>query len=158
MKEMQMGNETKETTGRSGDALLYNAPAKVLVVDDEQDILVVLSYLLKKAGYDVVTADTGKKALDAVEEGGVELVLLDYMLPDINGLEVLRRIKSRHADIDVLIVTGRGSEQVYADVMEAGATEYIVKPFMNDNLLFLADNTIKNRRARLISGEDSAPR
>ncbi|HEX9860650.1 MAG TPA: response regulator [Nitrospirota bacterium] len=153
-----MGNEIKENSGGAGSALLDNAPAKVLVVDDEQDILVVLSYLLKKAGYDVVTADTGKKALDAVDEGGVELVLLDYMLPDISGLEVLRKIKTSHADVEVMVVTGRGSEQVHADVMAAGAAEYIIKPFMNDNLLELADKTIKSRRARLLSGEDSAPR
>lgn len=124
---------------------------KVLVVDDEQDILFILSFLMNKAGYDVRTAPNGKAALEAVREGGIELVLLDYMLPDITGLEVLQRIKDSNSDIEVIIITGHGTDRVKTDVMAAGATAYMIKPFINDHLLALAGDTIKARRQRLSS-------
>lgn len=125
-----------------------NAATKVLIVDDEQDILTVMSYMFRKAGYDVRTAAEGRKALDAVEEDGIELVMLDYMLPDINGLEVLSCIKKSHPEIDVIIVTGHGNETLRADVISAGASGYVVKPFMNDKLIGLANDTVTTRRAR----------
>ncbi len=109
----------------------------ILVVDDEQDITEVLSYLLTRAGYEVATAGSGRAAMDAVEKGGVDLVLLDYMLPDTNGLEVLRKIKSVSREIKVIIITGRATDRVLADVLDAGASGYVIKPFLNEKLLQL---------------------
>lgn len=118
------------------------ASAKVLVVDDEQDIAEVISYLLVRAGCQVTTVGTGRAALDVVRNDGIGLVMLDYMLPDINGLDVLKQIKAVSPDTKVIIVTGRGTDKVLADVLEAGASAYVVKPFLNDRLVELVRETL----------------
>lgn len=121
--------------------------AKVLVVDDEQDIVEVLSYLLKKSGYEVETAQTGREAISVIMSDHIGVVLLDYMLPDINGLEVLKEIKAFSSAIQVLIITGRGSDKVLSDVLAAGAAGYVVKPFLNERLMELVRDTYAKYRA-----------
>lgn len=122
---------------------------KVLVVDDEKDICKVLAKILELAGYEVRTAYSGTEALSAVSEYNPELVFLDFMLPDITGLDVLRGIKSYSDDIYVVMVTGRGSEEVAASVMKAGASDYIIKPFAKDQILTVARDTIRIRTAEI---------
>src|SRR3990172_2876165 len=108
---------------------------KILVVDDEQDIVKVLSKILEISGYEVISATNGTDAIVLVKNENPELVLLDYMMPDLTGLDVLKEIKKNSDEIYVVMVTGRGSEEVAAAVMKAGASDYVIKPFVKDQIV-----------------------
>lgn len=101
---------------------------KILVVEDDQDINQLLSTNLKKGGYHVEQAFDGKQALDKLMEQAYSLVLLDLMLPYINGLEVMRRIRER-STVPILLLTAKGEETDKIIGLGAGADDYIVKPF-----------------------------
>lgn len=122
---------------------------KILVVDDEQDIVKVLSKILELAGYEVISAYNGTEALQHVKENNPDLVLLDYMMPDITGLEVLQQIKAFSEEVYVIMVTGRGSEEVAASVMKAGASDYVIKPFVKDQILTVVKDTLRIRTAEI---------
>jgi two-component system response regulator ResD len=104
------------------------ADARVLVVDDEPIVRDVLSRYLSREGFEVETAADGQAALDAFEATRPELVVLDLMLPRINGLEVFRRIRSRNGAA-VIMLTARGEETDRVVGLELGADDYIAKPF-----------------------------
>ena len=124
-------------------------PEKILVVDDEQDIVKVLSKILEIAGYEVITALNGTEALHLVRQGNPHLVLLDYMMPDMTGFEVLKQIKEFSEEIYVVMVTGRGSEEVAASVMKAGASDYVIKPFVRDQITTVVKDTLRIRSAEI---------
>src|SRR5512143_3577250 len=124
-------------------------PEKILVVDDEPDIVTVLSKILEMAGHSVSKAYSGSEAVQMAKEEEPSLMLLDYMMPDINGLDVLRAVKEFSPDIYVVMVTGRGSEEVAATVMKAGASDYVIKPFVKDQILSVVRDTLKVRQAEI---------
>ncbi len=103
----------------------------ILAVDDEVHILELISFNLKSAGYNVVTALTGEEALKRCEVEKPSLVLLDIMLPGIDGLEVCRRLKGDHStsNIPIIMLTARGDEVDKILGLELGADDYITKPF-----------------------------
>ncbi len=103
----------------------------VLIVDDEPAQLALLSYNIKAAGFRVATAKDGEEALLAVEEQGPDIVLLDWMLPRLSGLEVCRQIKSTSAgrDAAVIMVSARSEESDRIRGLDTGADDYIVKPY-----------------------------
>jgi two-component system, OmpR family, phosphate regulon response regulator PhoB len=103
-------------------------PTSVLVVDDEPIVREVLSRYLRHSGYEVGSAADGFDALAAFDSGKPDLVLLDLMLPGIDGLEVFRRIRSR-SDTPVIMLTARGEEANRIAGLEMGADDYVVKPF-----------------------------
>jgi two-component system phosphate regulon response regulator PhoB len=106
-------------------------PSHVLVVEDERDLQKVLTYNLRQAGFDVVSAMNGETALRAAREERFDLVILDLMLPDIPGTEVCRRLK-QHAEtapIPVMMLTAKGEEVDRVVGFELGADDYVVKPF-----------------------------
>lgn len=102
---------------------------KILVVDDEASIVTLLSYNLEKAGYQVVTANDGIEALEKVNEERPELVLLDLMLPKLDGIEVLKQLRQARNNIPVIMLTARGDELDKILGLELGADDYITKPF-----------------------------
>ncbi len=122
---------------------------KILVVDDEIDICKILSKILELAGYEVRSAYSGVDALKLVKEFDPEIVFLDYMMPDLTGLEVLRGIKAYSEDVYVVMVTGRGSEEVAASVMKSGATDYVIKPFAKDQILKVTRDVSRIRNAEI---------
>jgi two-component system phosphate regulon response regulator PhoB len=103
----------------------------ILVVDDERDILELISYNLRKNGYDVTTALTGKEALQQIRNELPDLVVLDLMLPGIDGLDVCRLMKSepRTSQVPIVMVTARGDEADVVTGLEMGADDYVTKPF-----------------------------
>jgi len=107
------------------------AKTRILVVEDDEDILELVSYNLEKEGYQVVRAMTGEEALACVEEEAPHLVLLDLMLPEIDGLEVCRRLKREEesAAIPIVMLTAKGEETDIVTGLESGADDYITKPF-----------------------------
>jgi signal transduction histidine kinase len=124
-------------------------PEKILVVDDEPDIVKVLSKILELSGYEVAAAYGGAEAVKAAREQSPELILLDYMMPDLTGLDVLKEIKTFSDEIYVVMVTGRGSEEVAAAVMKAGASDYVIKPFVKDQILTVVKDTLRIRQAEI---------
>src|SRR5207245_10749842 len=126
---------------------------RVLVVEDERDVADLIRYNLTKEGYDVVVAPTGSDALKQAREVHPDLVLLDIMVPQLNGWEVCRRLK-QDADtknIPVIMVTGRVEEGDKALGFELGADDYVTKPFSPRELL--ARISAVARRARPADAE-----
>ena len=105
--------------------------ANVLVVDDEEDILEIVRYNLSKEGYAVTCAESGEKAFQAVRTQPPDIMILDLMLPGIDGLDLCRQIKSapETANIPVIILTARAEEADMVTGLELGADDYVTKPF-----------------------------
>jgi len=105
-----------------------NGTARILLVDDEQSIQTLLSYPLRKDGYHVTSALDGSEALRRFEEGRFDLVILDLMLPRLDGVEVCRELRSR-SQVPIIMLTAKGSETDKVAGLEVGADDYITKPF-----------------------------
>lgn len=110
---------------------------KILVVEDEVAQAEVLAYNLKAAGYDVLTAERGEDGLGLALEERPDLVILDWMLPDMSGVDVCRSLKRSEdtRDIPVIMLTARGSEDDKVRGLTYGADDYMVKPYSNRELL-----------------------
>src|SRR5947209_16539055 len=102
--------------------------ARILLVDDEQSIQTLLSYPLRKEGYQVVQATDGRQALERFEEQPFDLVVLDLMLPKVDGLEVCRHLRGR-SSVPIIMLTARSDEIDKVVGLELGADDYITKPF-----------------------------
>ena len=107
---------------------------RILLADDDAMILDVLRYQLEKEGYQVLTAEDGQKALDLAQTGQPDLVLLDVMMPKLQGWEVCRELR-RTSEVPILMLTARGEELDRVLGLELGADDYIVKPFSFRELL-----------------------
>jgi DNA-binding response OmpR family regulator len=102
--------------------------ARILLVDDEQAVQTLLTYPLRKEGYDVVGATDGLEALDRFAEQRFDLVVLDIMLPKLDGIEVCRRMRTR-SQVPIIMLTAKGDEIDKVVGLEIGADDYITKPF-----------------------------
>jgi DNA-binding response OmpR family regulator len=108
---------------------MAGTPAQnVLVVEDESSIASFVSLYLKNAGYGVRTAPTGQEALNQAAKGDITLIVLDLMLPDIDGIEVCRRIR-KSSDVPILMLTARDEDVDKIIGLEVGADDYLTKPF-----------------------------
>src|SRR3990172_5856550 len=105
---------------------------RILVVDDEESVRWALRKALERANYRVDLAADGPSGLQAAEEPGVDLALLDVRLPGRDGLDVLREIRKRRPDLPVIMMTAYGTLQVAVEAMRLGAYDYIGKPFDMD--------------------------
>jgi PAS domain S-box-containing protein len=115
-----------------------NQTTRILVVDDEPEILGVFTLILNAAGYDVLTASTGQHGLQLAREKRPDLVLLDVMLPDLNGMEVCKQIKSDPdlRDVFVVLISGGATNAAHkVEGLESGADDYMVKPLDSEELL-----------------------
>lgn len=108
---------------------------KILVVEDEKKIARVLSLELEYEGYEVTVKETGMDGLQALEEDSFDLVLLDVMLPELSGLEVLRRVRKTNTVTPIMLITARGSVPDKVSGLDLGANDYITKPFDIEELL-----------------------
>jgi len=102
---------------------------KILLVDDEQDILTVFETVLRQAGYEVTVASSGRGALDAAKMAQFDLILLDQMMPDMNGNDVLATLKADPATniTPIAMLTNFSHDQLITEALERGAVEYILK-------------------------------
>jgi len=128
--------------------------SKILVVDDEKPISDIIKFNLTKEGYDVITAADGREALDMFSEENPDLVLLDQMLPEIDGVEVLRQIRSK-SEIPVIMVTAKDSEIDKVLGLEMGADDYVTKPFSNRELVARVKANLRSRKAVAQHGDES---
>ena len=125
------------------------AGEKILVVDDEEVIVELTSLLLRGRGFTVVTAANGQECLAKVEQERPAVVLLDYMMPVMDGETALKQIIHEYPDIYVIMFTGKGNEEVAVRLMKAGAIDYIQKPYANTSLLERVDNVLQMRQFEL---------
>ena len=110
---------------------------KILIVDDEPNIVVPLVFLMKREGYEVAVAEDGQAALDALAAGAPDLVILDVMLPRMSGFEVCRRIREdpRWRGLKVLMLTAKGRDSEVEKGLGLGADAYVTKPFSTRDLV-----------------------
>ncbi|MDU3128458.1 MAG: response regulator, partial [Bradyrhizobium sp.] len=113
---------------------MTGAPIKVLAIDDEPPIRKLLRMGLATQGYEILEAPSGKVALEKLAEGPA-LIILDLGLPDIDGHELLRTIRSRNESIPIVVLSSRGDEAGKVKALDLGADDYITKPFGMEELL-----------------------
>ncbi len=123
---------------------------KILVVDDESDILSLVQYNLEKEGFKVITASDGQEALQRIAAEPPHAIILDLMLPQIDGLEVCRQIRKNEAtsDIPVIMLTAKGEEIDRVVGFELGADDYITKPFSPRELILRLKAVLKRASHR----------
>jgi len=112
-------------------------PKEILIVDDEPSIVVPIQFLMEQQGYNVLVAENGESALDIIYKYKPDLILLDIMLPRIDGYEVCEivRLDPRYRDIKIIFLTAKGREVEIAKGLALGADAYITKPFSNTELV-----------------------
>ena len=108
---------------------------RILVVDDEPNIVATVAPLLRARGYEVFSAMSGHAALDSFDRDKPDLVVLDLGLPDIDGVEVCRRIRETSPAVPILVLSARGAERDKVNALDAGADDYVTKPFGAAELL-----------------------
>ena len=119
---------------------------RILVVDDEADIRESLQDLLSGEGYQIETASNGAEGLRKMERRGYDLVLLDLMMPDRSGMEVLAEVRQRDPETPIFLITAYGSIEVAVNALKAGANDYFSKPWDNEKLLIEIERMIGKRR------------
>ena len=126
---------------------------KILVVDDEKPILDIIKFNLTKEGYDVYTAEDGQEALDKVEEVLPDLIILDLMLPKVDGLEVAREVRKKY-EMPIIMVTAKDTELDKVLGLEMGADDYVTKPFSNRELIARVKANLR-RQATVVASAQS---
>jgi len=119
------------------------------VVDDEEEICRVLTEILTVGGFKAVAARSGREALALVEREAPDLILLDLVMPEMDGIETLRRIRERAGEVKVVILTGYGTAQRAREALALGVREFVGKPFDLDRLLRIVAEEVKGKTVRL---------
>ena len=128
---------------------------QILIVEDDEKIARVIQLELDYEGYKTEIAYTGKEALEKYEDGAFDLVLLDVMIPKLNGLEVLRRIRLKDEEIKVIMLTARDAVMDKVSGLDSGANDYMTKPFEDEELLarirvHLKSTTVTENKSEVI--------
>ena len=126
----------------------------ILVVEDEDALATLLQYNLEKEGYEVLLASDGEEALVSVDEKLPDLIILDWMLPKISGIEVCRRLRQRpeSRNVPIIMLTARGEESDRIRGLDTGADDYVVKPVSMSELAAQANSLMPMTRPRLAKG------
>ncbi|MBI5886605.1 MAG: response regulator [Deltaproteobacteria bacterium] len=121
---------------------------KILVIDDEPIIRQVLTLHLRSAGYDVVCAENATDGIGLAGSGSFSLVITDYNLPDLNGLDVMTAVKAGEPGLPVMVISGFLDAELVSKVIKAGAVQYLKKPFLKAAVLATVANILR-------AGEDA---
>jgi DNA-binding NtrC family response regulator len=120
----------------------------ILVVDDDDSMLALVDAVLSDAGYHVLKTENGREALRQVDLLAIDLVLLDIIMPDQDGIETVQEIRRQHPDLPVVVMSGSGPASTYLRIAQKlGATEILPKPFAIDVLLLIVNRLVGGRRA-----------
>jgi putative two-component system response regulator len=143
------GGEATVLDDAMAGVVIPDTPVSILVVDDEKDLGYFLQESLATAGYVSDVANDGLQAMQMLEHGEYHLLVCDVCLPDIGGLEVLRRVKQAHPDSAVIMLTGCADVNVAVPALRAGASDYLVKPFHIEELLIAVERALDRRRLEI---------
>lgn len=108
---------------------------KILIVDDEPNILLSLEFLFKKEGYHVYIARDGGEALDIIAENLPELIILDIMMPNVDGYEVAKYVREKHKEVKIIFLTAKSKQPDIQKGLDLGVDLYLVKPFSTKELV-----------------------
>ncbi len=129
----------------------------ILIAEDEENLLNLYKIRLDKKGYNVILANNGKQAIDLIYKGGIDLAILDVMLPVYSGFEVLETIRRLELDIPVLMATSMGQLNDKKEGFSLGADDYLVKPFDFDELLMRIEAIVRrykiNTESKIVVGD-----
>ncbi len=123
-------------------------PTTVLVVDDEENIRSGLVSLLEAWGYQGSGVESAEAALDELRHSTPDIVIADIRMPGMDGIQLLRAVKAQMSDADFIMITGYDADYSYLDVVEAGATDFIIKPFASEELRAKLQRILRERRLR----------
>ena len=123
-------------------------PSKVLLVDDEREFVQTLSERLQMRAFGSAVVYDGEEALSVIDEDEPEVMVLDLKMPGVDGLEVLRRVKRDHPDVEVIVLTGHGSKEIEERCLEMGACAYLEKPVDLDTLTRTMQEAYRKVRQR----------
>ncbi|MEI8355914.1 MAG: response regulator [Deltaproteobacteria bacterium] len=121
----------------------------ILIVDDEKINLDLISILLSNRGFGTLIASSAEEGLALIEREKPELAIIDYMMPGMDGFVALKEVRRRFPDTYVIMFTGKGSEEIAVELMKAGASDYILKPFVNKDLLDRVRKVLTIRKVEL---------
>jgi two-component system response regulator HydG len=127
--------------------------AKVLVVDDHNGVLESFKEILRIKDYDVSGFSNGKEALESMKTAKYDFAFVDLKMPEMDGIEVLKRIKETDPSVEVIIVTAYASEESFANAITLGAMEYLRKPFLMGEVYALSERALRKRREKLAGGK-----
>jgi DNA-binding NtrC family response regulator len=120
-----------------------NSEFRVLIIDDEKSFTEELNEFLKKSGYDCFEANTGQEGLDILRTQEIDLLVLDVLLPGMNGLDILKEVKVNYPAIEVIVVSGHGNMDTVIKAMRLGALDYLRKPFRHSDIQIAIERTKK---------------
>ncbi len=123
---------------------MSNKSIKILLIDDEEEFVTTLAQRLEFRGYISKTAESGQIGIDILANESFDIVIIDLMMPGLNGLETLKQIKSILPDIPAILLTGHGSTKAGIEGMNLGAFDYLMKPLDIDNLISKISLALKN--------------
>ncbi|MDD5382707.1 MAG: response regulator [Candidatus Margulisbacteria bacterium] len=130
---------------------------KILVIDDEEGVRESFKMILKIKDYDVQAFEDGESAVANIKKDIFDMAFVDYKLPGIDGIEVLRKIKEIDPNIEVVIVTAYASESSHANAITLGALEYLRKPFLMEEIYELVERGLRKKRAKRAGKKESGP-
>jgi len=119
----------------------------ILVMEDDATISAALDMILTEAGYDVDVAETGEAALELFGQKRFDLIIADLKLPGINGMEVIKQIKEKTPEMEVIVITGVGTQPIAEEAMTLGAHDFLPKPFTDDQIKTAINEALKEHDA-----------
>ncbi len=119
---------------------------KILIIDDDPEIIWILTEALQEEGYAILSAHGGNEGLQINKNENPELVILDIKMPDMNGLEVLEKIKSHSKNTSVIILSAHGETKMVVKAMQSGAADFVIKPFDKDELIITINKVLEHRK------------
>jgi len=129
-------------------AMKYEVPPHILVMEDDVNVAKGLEMVLADDGCDVNLAGTGALALEAFNQKRFDLLVADLRLPDIDGMEVIRKVKAQTPDVQVIVVTGYGTTATAVEAMKLGVADFIPKPFTEDQIKAAINNALRTHEQK----------
>lgn len=137
--------------GLVGQLIKRGSPSKpkILIADDDEDILALTSFYFQQAGYQVILASNGREALDKIRQENPALAILDWKMPELNGVEVCRRLRQASNNLYLVLLTARGARDDRITGLQAGADDYITKPFDPQELILRVEGMLRRAKPAL---------
>ena len=128
---------------------MYKRQAKVLLIEDEENIRKIISYDLRKAGHTIVESGDGQEALDIALKQPFDVLIIDWMLPHVSGIEIVQKLRTQHVDSVMIMLTARDDETDILYAFDQGVDDYVTKPFSPRELLARVNAHMKRQSKRM---------